>query len=303
MSTQITTAFVNQYRDNVEHLLRQEGSKLRMCVRTETQNGEKAYYEQIGDSTVKTKTSRHSKVEYSDTPHARRMVVTEYKYTSDLVDKDDKLRMLIDPTSDYAQSQSDALGLDLDRTILTAAFGTAYTGKEGGTSTAFDSSMVVPVTLQDGAGSSDCSLNVAKIRRASRLLDDEYVPERDRIIIAPPRQKEVLLSSTEITSSDYNSVKALVNGDVNTFMGFKFVWTPLVSSEFTDANSDDRVLFFQKTGMLLAMSKDIGVKMDTLPEYHHATQVYCSLDCGATRMQEKKVGYIICDPTAGITAA
>lgn len=302
MSQQITTHFVNQYRDNLDDLLRQRGSRLMDKVRNESQNGEKAFYEYIGESTVREKTVRHSQVQYSDTPHERRMLVTSYKYTADLVDVDDKLRMITDPTSAYARSQADALGKEVDRTILTAAFGTAYSGKDGTTANTFDSNMIVAVDLQDGTGTGDCSLNVAKLRRAARLLDDEYVPEEDRCLIAPPRQKEILLSSTETTSSDYNTVKALVHGDINTFLGFKFVWTPLLSSEFTDINGDDRCVFFHKQGLLLAKSKEIGIRMDVLPEYHHSTQVYASMDVGSARMEEKRVGYILCDPTAGASA-
>ncbi|MCP4935427.1 MAG: hypothetical protein GY927_14800 [bacterium] len=303
MSSQITTAFVNQYRDNVYHLLRQNGSLLRGCVRTETQKGEKDFYEFIGDAVVYEKTSRHMDVQYSDTPHSRRMVVTKSKKTAELIDREDKLRMIVDPTSDYARAQADALGRDLDRTIWTALFGNAYSGKDGTTAVAASSDMTVAVTLQDGGGSSDCSLNIAKLRRAKRLLDSKYVPKTDRKIGCPPRQMEHLLSSTEITSSDYNTVKALVQGDVNTFMGFEFVESQLLEDEFTDANDDDRCPFWHKPGMLLAIAEDIKTEMDRIPTKHNAMQVLSSLDAGATRLEEFRVGHIICDPTAGITAA
>ena len=48
MSVQITTAFVEQYKGNVEHLVQQKGSRLRDCVSLETVTGKNAYFEQIG---------------------------------------------------------------------------------------------------------------------------------------------------------------------------------------------------------------------------------------------------------------
>ncbi len=48
MSTQITTAFVNQFSSNVSMLSQQMGSLLRSAVDEESVNSEKAYFDQIG---------------------------------------------------------------------------------------------------------------------------------------------------------------------------------------------------------------------------------------------------------------
>jgi hypothetical protein len=74
MSTQITTAFVEQYKANVYHLTQQKGSKLRRAVRTETVVGKNAYFEQIGATAARERTSRHSDTPRMDTPHSRRRV-------------------------------------------------------------------------------------------------------------------------------------------------------------------------------------------------------------------------------------
>ena len=103
MSTQITTAFVQQYSANVQMLSQQMGSLLRDAVDTETVNGDKAFFEQVGSAAAQARTTRHGDTPLMDTPHARRMVtLTDYEY-ADLIDDQDKLRMLIDPTSTYAR--------------------------------------------------------------------------------------------------------------------------------------------------------------------------------------------------------
>jgi len=64
---------------------------------------------------------------------------------------------------------------------------------------------------------------VAKIREAKRLLDGKNVPSGDRYFLMSADGLANLLSETEISSSDYNTVKSLVNGQVDTFLGFKFI--------------------------------------------------------------------------------
>jgi hypothetical protein len=71
-------------------------------------------------------------------------------------------------------------------------------------------------------GGADTNLNVAKLRRIKKYMDDNEVPMEGRHITASPSGLEGLLGETQVTSADYNSVKALVQGDVDTFLGFKF---------------------------------------------------------------------------------
>lgn len=301
MSTNITKAFVNGYSGSIERLLRQSGSRLMNAVTVRDMKGEKDFFEQIGAKVAQEKTGRHSKVNYTDTPHSRRMVVAQTIYDADLIDKEDEDRMLANFAGEYAVSQADALGLKMDEIIFAAAGGTAATGKDGTTNTAFDTNMVVDVQVVDeGVTAADSGLNVAKLRKAKRLLDAGHVPMGDRFLVHNAAQMESLLGTTQATSADYNSVKALVQGDIDTFMGFKFIHSEYIG---TDANSDHKVWFWHKRGIILGQHRGISTRMDRLPEYHYALQVYTSMDVGAVRMQEGMVGYIECDPASGATGA
>lgn len=298
MSVNVTTAFVNGYSSSIERLLRQEGSRLMNAVTIRQMKGEKDFFEQIGSKVAQEKSGRHSKVNYTDTPHSRRMIAARTIYDADLIDREDEDRMLANFAGEYAKSQADALGVKLDQIIFDAAGGTAYTGKDGSTSTSYDSSMTVNVQIVDpGVTPADNGLNVAKLRRAKKNLDANHVPPGDRFLICNAAQMESLLGTTLVTSADYNSVKALVQGDVDTFMGFKFIMSEYIG---TDANSDHKVWYWHKRGIILGQHRMISTRMDRLPEYHYSLQVYTSMDVGATRMQEGMVGYIECDPTAGV---
>lgn len=298
MSVQITTAFVEQYKGNVAHLAQQKGSRLRQAVETETVVGKTAYFEQIGAVAARVRTTRHADTPRMDTPHARRRVaLVDYDW-ADLIDQEDKIRMLIDPASQYAQAAAWAMGRAMDDAIIAAADGTAYTGADGTTSTAFDTNMVVDVQTRDvGVSAADLGLNIAKLIAAKQLLDANDVdPDEERFIVLPARQVASLLNTTKATNHDYASVKALVEGKIDTFLGFKFLRTQRTG---TDANSDDKVLFWVKSGMKLAIGKDATAKISERDDKNYATQVFYSMTIGATRMEEKKVGYIECDIAAG----
>ena len=294
MSVQITTAFVEQYSANVMHLSQQKGSRLRSAVDMETVTGKNAFFEQIGSVAARKRPSRHADTPQMDTPHARRRVsLVDYDW-ADLIDNEDRVRMLIDPTSPYAQAAAFAMGRAIDEAIIEAADGTAYTGVSGSTATAFDTSNIVDVQV-GVSPAADTGLNVGKLRAAKEILDaNEVNPDEPRYLILNAKQLKNLLAETEITSSDYNVVKALVQGEVNTFMGFSFIRTELIG---VDGNSDQKVLFFAKSGIKLAVGSNPTARISERADKNHATQVFYSMCIGATRMEEKKVGYIECDPS------
>lgn len=80
-----------------------------------------------------------------------------------------------------------------------------------------------PSTVSNDIGGTDTNMNVAKMRAAKKALDAKNVPAEGRILVMHANSLDSLLGETEVTSSDYNSVKALVQGDINTFLGFRII--------------------------------------------------------------------------------
>ena len=288
MSFQVSTAFVQQYTTNVGLLLQQRGSKLRDAVTVGSYTGKAAKaVEQIGAVTAQARTSRHADTPLISTPHDARWVFpTDYEW-ADMVDDQDKLRMLIDPTSPYAVNGAYALGRAMDDLIITAALGTAMTGENGSTSTAF-----ATATQQIAVGGT--GLTVAKLRQARRILmANEVDVAMDPLYIAvTAQQMDNLLGTTEVTSSDYNTVKTLVSGDVDTFLGFKFIQVERLG---LDGSGDRRCIAWAKSGLHLGLWNDITTKISERADKSYATQVYVKGTFGATRTEEKKVVEIICD--------
>ena len=289
MSNQITTAFVQQYGSNVQMLSQQMGSRLREAVDVESITGKNAYFDQVGSVTAQVRTSRHSSTPQIDTPHSRRRVsLADYEW-ADLIDDADKVRMLIDPTSSYAKAAAAAMGRAMDDVIITALGGTAYTGETGGTSVA------LPSTQKFATSNQSDGLTVAKLLDAKKKMDLADVdPSIPRYIVCGATQISDLLNTTEVKSSDFNTVKALAQGQIDSYLGFKFIMSNRLS--FDASNTDDRLVFaFTKDAIKLAIGKDITARISERDDKSYSTQVYYCMAIGATRMEEEKVVQIPCN--------
>jgi hypothetical protein len=110
-----------------------------------------------------------------------------------------------DERSELVKVVASAMGRRQDQLILDALAGS-------GTS----------LTVSNDIGATDSNMNIAKLREAKRLMDKNNVPPDNRHIIIHANGLSNLLSESTVTSSDFNTVKALVQGELNTYMGFQF---------------------------------------------------------------------------------
>jgi len=282
MSTQITTAMVDQYARNVFEIAQQKESRLRKAVLFRHITGDVGYFDQIGKQTMNPITSRHANTPQNDTPHTRRRVDIKWYNVADLLDTADNAALLIDPKNSYVQSQAYAAGRKMDNIIAAAMRGTAKTGHAGGTSTALPSSQKI--------AHASAGLTLAKLRSAKNILDGNDVPDENRYFALTAYQLQDLLGITQIQSADYNTIRALVAGEVDTFMGFKFIRT----EELTTSSSVTYCLAWHKTGVMLGMSKDIKADIGVRRDKNMAWQAYTEMGLGATRMEEVKVVEVAC---------
>jgi len=291
MSIQIDTALVQGYRSNIEIQFQQRGSRLKATVETESQNTEFEFYDRIGPTEAVEITSRHSDTPQIDTPHDRRRIGLRDFDWNDMIDRPDRLRLLADPTSAYVMNAVYSLGRKQDQLIIDAALGTAYTGKQGNTEVTFPAGNII------AAGTTN--LTTAKLREAKEMLDiNEAVMDGEEVFcIHTANQVRALLADTSLTSSDYNTVKALVQGQINTWMGFTFIRTQLLPK-----TSDNRtVLIYPRSGIKLAMADDITAEVTVRPDKRYNVQTYVKGSFNASRMWEEKVISILCDETKNLT--
>lgn len=309
MSYEVMTASIQKYTANVERLLQMTGGRLRDCVTLETGITGKAYKvrEQIGAVRPTKNLSRHSDTPLISTPHdARWLYPNDYDW-ADLVDDQDKLRLMIDPTVYYAQNAVEAMRRAQDEEILMAFYSAARTGENGTTSTAFPTGTQ---TVAVGTGASSATgLNVEKLKQARRLLMAAGVDlQSDPIYCAiTAADHDRLLGEIQIVSTEFNSQPVMVDGVIQRYLGINFVHV-----EFTDATaygaaatpggvgslvngSNQRLVpVWAKSGMILGTWNDLVVDVSKRSDKRNATQVMVTGTYGATRLQERKVVQLIC---------
>ena len=311
MSNQVSENHVKQYSANVVHLSQQKSSRLRGLCRNESQKSKSSFYDRIGAVAAVKKTSRHSDTPQIDTPHSRRRVtLNDYEY-ADLVDDQDKLRMIYDPTNFYAQAGSMAMGRAMDDELISAALGNSYGGEEGGTAISLPTSQ--KVACFDGSTTSGVNLNVKTLRAVKQIFDANDVDESiERNMAITSSQLFSLLGEDQVTSGDYATIKALVQGQVDSFMGFKFKrleGIPRSASAITytvtngvvgagtgtiAAGNSRRCFAWAKDGLILSIGKDVNSKISERADKSYSMQVYLCMSIGATRMEEEKVVEVIC---------
>jgi len=295
----ITTAMKNTYDMNFKLLEQQMGSNLQMYVARENIEGEYKYFDYIDAADATEVFTRNADTVNEDLTYERRRINLRRFTFAPLIDEYDKLALINDPTSDIVQDALAAMGRQKDKLLVDAAFGTTYGGYDGTTSYTYSASSTVDVAVQDGAGSSAVGLNVAKLRAMREIFDAYDVPSELPLHCAlTAKQVNDLLASTEVGSYDYNSVKALVQGEINTFMGFNFhqVNGSVGGSKIipVDGDSYRKVLCWAEDGLLLGVGNEIETDIQQRIDKNYSYQIYNKMWIGAIRTSEKKVGYIEC---------
>ena len=285
MAANIDTAFINQFSANMHDLVEQQESRLRKTVNVENAKGEKHFFDRLGTFTASAVTGRNQPITLQDADHSRRMAtVTQYEAVTYLNDID-KLKMLIDPASDYAVKLARAHAKNLDDVIITAMLGSASTGQTGSGSTAFDTS-----NNQIAHGSA--GFTVAKFNQALRILESNEVDiDRTPLYLAlGALAKEDLLgdSSNQLTSFDFQDQKVLARGGFPTFRGVNIVNTQRITDETADTTY--RGLLYTEDTMKLAIAQDMKIDVSNRNDLQGLPlQVATYMMLGAVRMEEPTI--------------
>ena len=304
MSFEIPVAFVEQYRANILLLSQQKISRMRVTCQEESITGRTFYGERLGATAGEDIEDRHGDTPLISTPHSRRrgsMVDWDW---SDRIDEMDKIKMICDVQSTYVQNGIAAANRRIDTHIVSALAGTAAAGQSGGTTiNNYDadecrlirSDGVVETAGADNTAAVATGLTIAKLLTCKQLLDEGDIdPERQRYFVTNPYNINQLLNATEVKSADYNTVKALAQGQIDTFMGFKFIMLQnyvdatkghLIDSPNEAADEAIDCYAWAQGAIKLGVGKEIQTSVDILPLKRYSTQVYMRHSFGAVRVE------------------
>ena len=294
MSQTIDVAFVKQFTDGITLLQQEYGGQLREGVSVEAGiTGDRAFFDQIDSVEMSEVTNRHGDTPLTDVPHKRRMLSMKPFDLADMVDRPDLVRTLNDPTNSYVQAFARAAGRKEDKIIIDAFDAVASTGVDGAGSAAFDTTTSIAGNTGYEIAVNGSGLTTDKLITARAILEASSNMEGGEyqwFVVANAKARQGLLADTKFQDSDYNSIKALVHGEVDTWLGFKF----LKSEQLPISASNRSIYAWCRHSMKLGVGTEPQGHIDVRPDKRHGTQIRYEMDEGAVRMDEKGVVRILC---------
>lgn len=281
-------------------LARQEKSLLfdRVYVKPDV-TGKCFYQDQIGKWEMSAKTTVNPDTPQNDPNLSRTRIDIGTYNDARMLDRSLRLQEFSDPMSQTSICLSSSVGIQMDKLIYEALGGVAHRGETGSTSVSFPAAKTVAADFETAG--TNTGLTTTKIRRAAKLMNAQGVPNYDRTFVCSATGLEQLLGTTAVTNSDYNSIKALVTGDIDTWMGFKFVVLPdgiiNVASNIAD------YFAFQKTGICFGMLEELFLRIEERADKSYSKQIYYEINAGAARLEEAKVIKVKADESVVVTSS
>jgi hypothetical protein len=205
MSVSISNAFVTLFDAEVKQAY-QADAVLRNTVRLRTGVTASTHkFPKIGSGVAQVRVPQ-TDVTPLNVTYSQATVTLEDWIAAEYSDIFNQAKVNFDERSELVQVVSKAIGRRADQLVLNALTNSSTS-----------------LTVSNDIGGTDSNLNVAKLREAQRLMNAGNVPMEDRYLVIHASNLSNLLSETAVTSSDFNTVKALVQGELDTFLGFKFI--------------------------------------------------------------------------------
>ena len=205
MAQNVTTAFVDLFDSEVKQAYQAE-SVLRGTMRTRTGvAGNTVKFPTIGKG-VATLRVPQTDVTPLNVTYGQVTATMEDYIAAEYSDIFQQSHINFDERSELVQVVSKSIARRMDQIMIDAL--NAATGTS---------------TVATSIGGAGTNMNIEKLRATAKAMNEKNVPSEGRNLLMHASQLDALLGETEITSQDFASVKALVQGEINTFMGFNIL--------------------------------------------------------------------------------
>jgi len=251
MSISISNAFVTLFDTEVKQAY-QADAVLRNTVRLRTGVTASTHkFPKIGAGVAQVRVPQTDVTPLNVTYSQATVTLTDY-IAAEYSDIFNQAKVNFDERQELVQVVAKAIGRRSDQMIIDALAASSTS-----------------LTVATSIGGSATNMNMAKLREAARLLNTANVPAEDRYMLIHASQLSSLLSETAVTSSDFNSVKALVQGDITSFMGFNFITIgDRTEGGLTGGGSGStrKVYAYHKMAVGMAESMAIRSEINYIPE-------------------------------------
>ena len=289
-----------KYSEKWGSYLQQEASRLDKYVTVESGlTGKMVAYDQYGLLTFTEKTGRMGTTTPAEAPTYRR-IMHPHLFTKAIgFDEFDakKLANIDVPVSKTIESLRAAAGRCMDKVMIDAFLGVNYTGEVGGTQVAFPTAQTIAADYDDSGVGTDTNLTIDKLRHALTMLQKAEAWSEDRraygdelVLACSSSQINALLQQPEVSSYDYNTVRALAEGKIDSFMGFKIIRT----EQLPVTAGVRSCLAWVKSRAQFGIWDDFKVKLSVRDDLDETLQIRAKFACGATRLQEEGFVKILC---------
>lgn len=285
MSKFLTNAAVIDFDNEVKHEY-QAADTLRNCVSLRSNvTGESYKFTRMGAGIANQKATQ-ADVTPMDISHGRQTAVLENWNAPEYTDIFDQAEVNFDEKSELAKTIAKALGRREDQIIIDAMAAGSYSATPSGADQGYQSTIAGAMTVQ-------------QLRETALIgLTKRSVDMSDRTIAVTAEGVNQLLATTPVTSSDYNTVKTLVNGEIDTFLGLKF---KVIASRDEgglpgDGTATCSAFVFQKASVGYAVGIDMKTTIDWVAQ---KTSWLCNgmLKAGAVIRENAGVARITFDAT------
>lgn len=283
--------YTTQFEANWTHLVQQSDGRASQRVRQESFAGKRKLLNFVGKSKARLITTRSGKTIPSNTPFAKRKLslrAFDEVYHEDEWDAD-LLGEVTSPRSAVVESHAKAFQRSMDEAVFLAAVGPAWIGEEGDEQVDLPTTQKVDVSF----GSANSGLTLAKLIEARSILGKNEADGEQLLFFYSQKQLDnLLLNVNQVNSSDYNNVKALVEGRVTNFMGFEFVKSQLLPIDTT--NNVRTCIAMAASGVAFAKN-GMNTKITVRDDLNETLQIRTKARYGATRTEEEKVVAVYTD--------
>lgn len=280
MSFTVDTAFVTSFEALVHHLA-QEDQSIRGTCREKMITGKSHNFERLSSVEMAEVTTRHATIALTEVTHSRRRATIRNYAATELIDEEDEVRFLINAKSEYAKAFANAYNRRFTQTLINAIRNPATSVDAADT----ESTVALPAAQLVAAGGTGFTFE--KANEGIRRLNIGSVPQGNRHAFISPHGVEDLLAETEVTSSDFSTLRALMNGSVDktVWMGLTWHMTTLLPITGTTRSC----FFWHHDGVGIAMTRDMQSTININPERNNATQVQTKTGQGGTRIDDLMV--------------
>lgn len=301
MATTINENYQVKYTNKWGTLLQQQTSRLEGYVSVSRDlSGKVVFFDQFGVLDFEEKTTRVGKTILDEAPTLRRSMRPRVFTKAIGYDEFDSKQLgnLDVPVSKTIEGLRAAAGRRMDDVMISGFLGTNYVGEDGLQGVELGDHQTIAVNYVETGTAKDSNLTVAKLRATLQHLEESEAWHQDSpnfgdqlVLAATSSQIMSLLRETEVSSYDFNNIKALVEGKIDTFMGFKFVRTQRLP---INTGGIRTCLAWVKSKAQFGFWDDFKVKLSVRDDMDEALQIRAKFSCGATRLQEEGFAKIMC---------